>query len=242
MLTKADTSMNRRTTLITTALAAVLALGALAPAATAEPRPDAARASAPTASHPVPPKSVRPKKGDKVPTLPSAPLKGLPTLQEARKKGLLSGPVRSKGAVKPLAFPDSGCSTPPQGWGYHDYLKPGECLTRDKYIAVNVEASRWYELWVQDDGNIVLYNHVFAFYEPLWETNTRGWNVSLWMQRDGNVVAYDGQGRPLWSLGTSGCGSRGAWLRLQADANMVLYDRDWRALWARYDGPSSRPC
>ncbi|MEV0439216.1 hypothetical protein AB0I84_18360 [Streptomyces spectabilis] len=244
MLTKADIPMNRRTTLITTALAAVLALGCLAPAATAQARPDATRANAPTAAHPVPPKSVRPKKGDKVPTLPSAPLKGLPTLQEAKKKGLLSGPVRPKGGVKPLAFPDSGCATPPQGSGYHDYLKPGECLTQNKYIAVHVtkNVGHWYELWVQDDGNVVLYSHSLGYYEPLWETDTRGWNVSLWMQRDGNVVVYDGQGRPLWSLGTRGCGDWGAWLRIQEDANMVLYDRDWRALWARYNGPSSRPC
>ncbi|MEI5101417.1 hypothetical protein RB200_26430 [Streptomyces sp. PmtG] len=237
--------MNRGTTLITTALTAVLALGTLTTSAVAEPRPDAPRASAPSAPHPGPPKSVQPKKGDKkVPVLPSAPLKGLPTLQEAKKKGLLSGPVKSKGGVKAQAFPDSGCATPPQGSGYHDYLKPGECLTQNKYIAVHVTefVGRWYELWVQNDGNVVLYDHNLGTYTPFWETDTRGWNVSLWMQRDGNVVVYDGQGNPLWSLGTSGCGSRGAWLRVQEDRNLVLYDRDWQPLWARKNGPSSRPC
>ncbi|MEI5101418.1 hypothetical protein RB200_26435 [Streptomyces sp. PmtG] len=244
MLTKADVPMNRRTTLLTTALTTALALGTLTASAVAEPRPDAPRASALTASHPGPSKAVQPKRGDRVPVLPSAPLKGLPTLQEAKKKGLLSGPVKSKGGVKAQAFPDSGCATPPQGSGYHDYLKPGECLTPGKYIAVHVpnNLAKWYELWVQGDGNVVLYDHNFGTYQPFWETDTRGRNVSLWMQRDGNVVVYDGNGSPLWSLGTSGCGGHGAWLRVQADMNLVLYDRDWGPLWARFNGPSTRPC
>ncbi|MEV0439217.1 hypothetical protein AB0I84_18355 [Streptomyces spectabilis] len=231
----------RGASLFAAALAATIVLGPLATGAAAAPRPDTASPSAPRPPHPGPPESVQPKKGDKVPALPSAPLKDLPTLQEARKKGLLSGPVRSKGAVKPLAFPEASCSEPPQGWGYHDYLKPGECLTQGKFIAAYIHTLMWYELWVQEDGNVVLYNNDSG-YRPVWQTGTRGWNVSLWMQRDGNVVVYDGRGNPLWNLGTHGCGDWGAWLRVQADANLVLYDRDWGPLWARFDGPSTRPC
>ncbi|WP_051854927.1 hypothetical protein [Streptomyces sp. NRRL B-1347] len=227
--------------LFTAALAAVLAIGPLATGSVAQARPDTASPSAPTALHPGPPKSAQPKKGDKVPTLPSASLKGLPTLQEAKKRGLVSGPVKSRGGVKVRSFPDANCSEPPQGWGYHDYLKPGECLTPGKFIAAHIGTLAWYELWVQEDGNVVLYKND-AGYRWVWQTNTRGWNVSLWMQRDGNVVAYDGRGNPLWNLGTHGCGDWGAWLRVQADANLVLYDRDWGPLWARFSGPSTRPC
>ncbi|MEI5101419.1 hypothetical protein RB200_26440 [Streptomyces sp. PmtG] len=238
----------RGASLVTAALAATLALGTLATGAVAQPRPDAPRATAPTTTHPGPPKSVQPKKGDKkVPVLPSAPLKGLPTLQEAKKKGLVSGPVKPRSGVKPRggvtaqAFPDARCDTPPQGSGYHDYLKPGECLTPGTYIAAYIHTLMWYELWVQDDGNVVLYKNDTG-YRWVWQTNTRGWNVSLWMQRDGNVVLYDANGNPLWHLGTHGCGSRGAWLRVQSDSNLVLYDRDWQPLWARRNGPSPRPC
>ncbi|MCI3933224.1 hypothetical protein [Streptomyces sp. AN091965] len=232
----------RGASLFTAALAVTVALGTLATGAVAQPRPDAPRATPSMASHPGPPKSVQPKKGsNKVPTLPSAPLKGLPTLQEAKKKGLIAGPVKSRGGVKLRSFPEANCSEPPQGSGYHDYLKPGECLTPGKYIAAYIHTLMWYELWVQDDGNVVLYKND-TWYKPVWQTNTRGWNVSLWMQRDGNVVVYDAQGNPLWHLGTHGCGDWGAWLRVQSDANLVLYDRNWGPLWARFNGPSTRPC
>ncbi|MFI6063446.1 hypothetical protein [Streptomyces sp. NPDC051286] len=194
--------------------------------------------------HPGPDKSDWPKKGDtKVPTLPSASLEGLPTLREARQKGLLSQPMPAAGGVTTQAFPEPSCNTPPQGWGYHDYLSPGECLTQGTYIAVNIDPADWYELWMQSDGNVVLYFHDGLLgYKAKWATGTRAWNPSLWMQRDGNVVLYDGVGNPIWATGTNGCGGQGAWLRVQRDTNLVLYTRDWTPIWAWFNGPSSRPC
>ncbi|MGW7414205.1 hypothetical protein [Streptomyces sp. NPDC054863] len=144
--------------------------------------------------------------------------------------------------MSPRAWPAPSCTTPPQGWGYHDYLKPGECLTEGTYIAVHSGIGQWYELWVHE-GDLVLYFHeTFDGYKALWQTDTKSWNASLWMQRDGNVVLYDGQGNPRWSLGTQGCGGQGAWLRVQADSNLVLYSRSWTPLWARFDGQAGRPC
>ncbi|MEU7019839.1 hypothetical protein ABZ990_04175 [Streptomyces sp. NPDC046203] len=247
--------MNLRRTLAGTALAATLACGPLATGAVAQSGP----ATAPTTTaatttatahttvatpHPGPDASARPKKGDRtVPVLPSAPLDGLPTLREAQERGLLAGPVTAPGEATTQDFPGPGCSTPPQGWSYHDYLNPGECLTSDTYIAVNVMFNRWYELWVQADGNLVFYDHNESPYKALWQTGTQGnWKTSLWMQWDGNVVLYDGWGNPLWNTGTNGCGGLGAWLRVQKDANIVLYARDWSPIWARFDGPGSRPC
>ncbi|MFI0926303.1 hypothetical protein ACH4TP_20580 [Streptomyces sp. NPDC021012] len=238
----------RRSALVTAALAAALACGPLATAQAAAPTTTpttvrtATHAAAATA-HPAPGGSVRPKQGDtKVPVLPSAPLKGLPTLREARKQGLLAGPVTAGGGATAQAFPGYDCTTPPQGWGYHDYLAPGECLTPDTYIAVNSEPGGWYELWMQSDGNLVLYFHGAPFYTAKWQTNTRASNATLWMQHDGNVVLYDGQGNPLWNTGTYGCGGLGAWLRVQTDTNLVLYTSDWTPIWARFKGPASRPC
>ncbi|MFD9908882.1 hypothetical protein [Streptomyces sp. NPDC059063] len=208
----------RGNSLCTVALAFVVTFGPLATGALPKPRPDAPGTTASTASHPGPPRAVQPKKGATVPALPSAPLKGLPTAR-------------------------AGCATPPRGAaGHHDSLKPGECLTQGKHLAARAALGKGYELWVQGDGNVVLYRHRLGTYSPVLQTGTRGRNVSLRMQRDGNVVVRDGRGTPLWSLGTGGCGDWGARLRVRADANLVLYDRDGGPLWARHDGPSSRPC
>ncbi|MEW2489708.1 hypothetical protein [Streptomyces sp. NPDC048411] len=241
--------MNLRRAVVGVALAAIaLTATGVSTASGAEASPHPGRshlASHTTAGtpHPGPDKSDWPKKGDtKVPTLPSAPLKGLPTLREAQQRGLLSQPMSAAGGVTTQAFPDYGCTTPPQGWGYHDYLAPGECLTQDTYIAVNTGATDWYELWMQSDGNVVRYFHGAPFYEAKWQTGTRGRNASLWMQRDGNVVLYDGVGNPMWATGTNGCGGLGAWLRIEKYTNLVLYTRDWTPIWALRNGPSSRPC
>ncbi|MBB4986249.1 MULTISPECIES: hypothetical protein [Streptomyces] len=234
-----------RTALTAAALAAALC-APLATGAIAQAAPDTSQTTTHATTgtpHPGPDESARPKKGDTaVPTLPSAPLKGLPTLREAQTQGLLARPLTATGEVTAQAFPDDNCTTPPQGWGYHDYLAPGECLTPDTYIAVNTEPGGWYELWMQSDGNVVLYFHGAPFYTAKWQTGTRGSNASLWMQRDGNVVIYDGAGNPMWATGTNGCGDLGAWLRVQADTNLVLYTRDWTPIWARFGGPGSRPC
>lgn len=228
--------------LIGTVLAAALITGLTATGASAHPQPDTSAqstAAQPAGSvKPVPPK----RNGATAPTLPSAPLEGLPTLQEAKKRGLLAKPGMSGSTPVPQAFPAPSCTTPPQGSGYHDYLNPGECLIEGTYIAVHSGTGYWYELWVYE-GDLVLYAHdALSGYKVLWQTDTRSWNASLWMQRDGNVVLYDGQGNPRWSLGTQGCGDQGAWLRVQADSNIVLYNRGWTPLWARFDGPASRPC
>ncbi|MEV7238550.1 hypothetical protein AB0N06_32820 [Streptomyces sp. NPDC051020] len=241
--------MNLRRTMAGVALAAVALSATGVSTASGAERAASAGRSHPAShaisgmAHPGPDKSGWPKKGDtKVPTLPSASLKGLPTLREAQQKRLLSRPLTAAGGVTAQAFPDYNCTTPPQGWGYHDYLAPGECLRSNTYIAVNTEPGGWYELWMQSDGNVVLYFHGAPFYTAKWQTGTRGSNASLWMQRDGNVVIYDGAGNPMWATGTNRCGDLGAWLRVQADTNLVLYTRDWTPIWARFDGPSSRPC
>jgi hypothetical protein len=204
------------------------------------PTAAAAAPSAPSGPARVADRALPPGPGPGTPLLKSAPLKGLPTLQEARKRGLLGEAVSAQG-VSPRAWPAPSCTTPPQGWDYHDYLKPGECLREGSYIAAERELGEWWELWV-DKGDLVLYQHMASGYTSTWRTGTSGWGVSAWMQHDGNFVIYDANGNPLWHLGTQGCGDRGAWLRVQADRNLVLYTRDWTPIWARFNGPSTRPC
>jgi hypothetical protein len=190
------------------------------------------------------PPELRPE----TPRLKSAPLKGLPTLQQARERGLIpksAEPSAAKGTGT-SARVASGCSTPPQDWSYHDYLKPGECLTDYTYIAAHYGLSGgsqlWYELWLKN-GDLILYSHhTGTVYEGLWHTGTKATWASAWMQSDGNFVIYNQYGDPIWNTGTSNCGTQGAWLRVQADANLVLYTRDWRPIWAVKNDPSSRPC
>ncbi|MEU3456149.1 S8 family serine peptidase [Micromonospora sp. NPDC006766] len=84
-----------------------------------------------------------------------------------------------------------------------------------------------YELVMQADGNLVLYQDGF----PLWNTpNTWGnWNAYAVVQGDGNFVVYAPGGRPLWSSNT--------WskpidrLELQSDGNLALWGRDGRMYW-----------
>jgi hypothetical protein len=235
--------MNLRRAVASVALAAIALTATGVPTASGTEGPARPDASAPAPAArtalPVP----QPRPGPETPRLASAPLHGLPTLQEARERGLIPAGASARGTGPSLA---PGCGTPPQGWDYHDYLAPGECLTEGTYIAAHYGMSGtdnlWYELWLYK-GELVLYFHLaVGGYAALWTTGTGGRGATAWMQTDGNFVIYDQDGRPLWALGTNGCGSQGAWLRVQRDANLVLYTRDWTPIWALNDGPSSRPC
>lgn len=95
-------------------------------------------------------------------------------------------------------------------------LHPGEKLPRG---AARRSCDGRFELVMQDDGNLVLYQIGVG---PLWGTATDGTNAEhAIMQSDGNLVVYAPQGVPLWGSGTQGypC-SR---LVVQDDGNLVIY-------------------
>lgn len=99
------------------------------------------------------------------------------------------------------------------------FLLPGEQLQTP---------DRKYSLFMQADGNLVLYNLVSG--KALWASNTNGKSVMfLALQADGNLVLYGSTGQPLWSSNTNGTG--GSNLFLQEDGNLVLYSPS-RAVWA----------
>lgn len=84
-----------------------------------------------------------------------------------------------------------------------------------------------YELWLQEDGNLVLYS---AAGVVVWESGTRG-AVRLHNQADGELILYRADGVVVWSTGTAGVGSSTCWL--QNDGNLVLYlDADGTPKWA----------
>ena len=88
-------------------------------------------------------------------------------------------------------------------------------------------ADRVYQLTLQPDGNLVLYENK----RPIWATMTIGGNPgkNLRLQSDGNLVLYNSSGKPVWSTKTDGRGpSR---LVMQPDGNLVLYSAANSSTW-----------
>lgn len=85
---------------------------------------------------------------------------------------------------------------------------------------------RKYNLYLQTDGNLVLYSPTKA----IWASNTVGSGATqLIMQADGNLVLYNKQGQPVWNSGTPGHGPSN--LNVQPDGNLVIYANSG-ATWA----------
>jgi hypothetical protein len=96
-------------------------------------------------------------------------------------------------------------------------------------------ANGLYGLFMQGDGNLVLYSGVPSVSTAVWATNT--WNLPSWlrpnradMQGDGNFVLYNGANFASWASGTDG--NSGARLVLQDDRNLVIYTPGNAAVWA----------
>lgn len=102
-------------------------------------------------------------------------------------------------------------------------LAPGASLERGQKLT---SCDGRFELIMQDDGNLVLYQAGTA----LWSSATYGTDGRrAVMQLDGNLVVQDSTGRGRWSSGTYG--HPGAFAIVQDDGNFVVYQAD-DALWA----------
>jgi hypothetical protein len=86
-----------------------------------------------------------------------------------------------------------------------------------------------YQLWMQSDGNVVLYG---CNKEVLWSTGTCCTSASrrLVMQTDGNLVLYEGN-KAIWDSKTNGRGNQPFTLTLQVDGNLVLNSATAGAIW-----------
>jgi len=92
-----------------------------------------------------------------------------------------------------------------------------------------------YGLFMQGDGNLVLYSGVPSVSSAVWATHTWTLPTTLRpnradMQSDGNFVLYNSANFPSWASGTDGNG--GARLVLQDDRNLVIYSAAGQAIWA----------
>jgi hypothetical protein len=73
-----------------------------------------------------------------------------------------------------------------------------------------------FELWLQGDGNLVLYQGA----KVLWKvTNLHA--IRLTNQPDGSLALFDGNGNKVWTTATAGKGA--STLIMQNDGNLVLY-------------------
>ncbi|MEV7603361.1 hypothetical protein AB0O91_38935 [Kitasatospora sp. NPDC089797] len=77
-----------------------------------------------------------------------------------------------------------------------------------------------YQLVMQYDGNLVIYNNTG---QPLWNSQTEGFpGAYAIMQEDGNFVVYQGT-QWLWNSRTGGNTGHYLYLCFQTDGNLVVY-------------------
>jgi hypothetical protein len=87
-----------------------------------------------------------------------------------------------------------------------------------------------FQLVMQGDGNLVLYQGGIAGGTAIWATGTDGKaGYGMWMQNDGNFVLYS-ETQALWASNTDG--TPGSYLRIQDDGNLVVYAAAGNPLWA----------
>ncbi len=126
------------------------------------------------------------------------------------------------------------------------YLQPGQSLPPGHSLS---SPNGLYSLWMQTDGNVVLYNGQNDNpAQARWATHTGPGQFTpseLIMQGDGNLVLYDTSNQARWASGTSR--QIGAFLEVQNDGNVVIYTADSTnegpdgALWATGTGTGTLP-
>jgi len=106
-------------------------------------------------------------------------------------------------------------------------MLPGDTLYPD--FEAKCSSSRFFCLYYQGDGNLVLYQNRSS---AVWSTGTTGGNAGFaTMQSDGNFVVYNGNGSPVWATGTNG--HPGAYLVVHSDGDLVIYSPSGSILWHR---------
>lgn len=105
-------------------------------------------------------------------------------------------------------------------------LAPSDELVLDERLTSSNES---YELVMQSDGNLVLYQ--VSNNNVLWASETNGSAASkVRLQGDGNFVMRTATGSSVWSTGTGGQG--GVLLVLRDDGNLVLLNSEGVVVWS----------
>lgn len=154
---------------------------------------------------------------------------------ERRRRGLLARLFAAFGLVAVFAAGFAGLSATSASAAQVS-LSANHVLYGGQSIS---SADGHFQLWMQTDGNVVLYQEG----RVRWATGTAG-HPGAWlaMQGDGNLVVYRGNlppspGNALWSSGTWAPNGASAYLTVQTDGNAVIYLSS-SALWSTRTGGS----
>jgi hypothetical protein len=120
----------------------------------------------------------------------------------------------------------ASCAAAAGSSGGTGILKAGQELKAGQSL---YSPSEQYQLIMQTDGNLVVYENGSA----IWNTGTEGTGSSnyLIMQTDGNLVVYTSANKAVWNSGTEGTGSSN-YLAMQNDGNLVVYTSGGTAEWS----------
>jgi roadblock/LC7 domain-containing protein len=110
----------------------------------------------------------------------------------------------------------------------------GERLNLDEKL---ISANGQFTLWLQPDGNLVLYHDAIQSNHAYWSSNTAGLPDNLRpkhadMQADAHFVLYDANTVPRWGSGTWGTGFVDPYIMLGDDGNLVIYHDGSQPVWA----------
>src|SRR4051794_20216305 len=115
-----------------------------------------------------------------------------------------------------------------------DRLHAGERLNIDDKLA---SPNDRFTLWMQADGNLVLYDGTPAVETAYWATNTE-WLATqnrpthVDMQADAHFVMYDPSMVARWGSGTWGPAFVQPYIMLRDDGNLVIYHGGLQPVWA----------
>jgi hypothetical protein len=117
-------------------------------------------------------------------------------------------------------------ATGTNGRGLCNTIYQNESIHTNQHLS---DDSGTFSLYLQDDGNLVLYG---CWGYPSWHSNTANSSMprNLSMQSDGNLVSYE-NGVRKWATYTNGKGVGPYYLLLQSDGNLVIYGSTG-AIWA----------
>lgn len=136
--------------------------------------------------------------------------------------------------VTPFIENNSGFTHTIQGYWYEltdTLFSEGRLDGGEELISAKAANGSYpYELAMQPDGNLVVYNR--SSHKACWNSGTNGNpGASVSMQADGNLVVYSKAGKALFNTGTYN--HPGARVVMQNDGNLVVYSGG-TALWASW--------
>jgi hypothetical protein len=115
-----------------------------------------------------------------------------------------------------------------------DTLLTGQTLNEGQQLT---SPNGRFRLWMQTDGNLVLYDGPPAVSSAYWSTGT--WQIDpsvrptyAEMQADGHLVLYNNSRVPAWGSGVWGPAFTNPFMSLQDDGNLVIYEGTNNPIWA----------